>query len=136
MVIDLVKRFSLTPQVAVFPLNGSLLRVASNSQLLLDRLQAESTASRADIRNASIMDWRIVVEGEQHASGGDFAHHGFKHDGLSFIRIANESFLAFDRLLRIGISFITANLIEEEGLFNEHFMPALTSILDQMKEEA
>ena len=136
MLIDLVKRFSLTPLETVLHLHGSLVSVASNNQLVLDRLRAESTGFGKDNRQGATQQWRIVVEEERKASQAELIHHGFTHDGLTFIQITNGSFLAGDRESRCGISFIARSLIEEERLFAQYFLPALISMLAQMRREA
>lgn len=132
MIIDLVKRFSATPLAAVFPLNGSLLRVSSNSPLLLDRLRLESSASDQNSRHASVIDWRIVVESAGATPDGEFIRHAFSHDGLSFSRISQASFLAGDRRAGWGVSFITTSLVDEEPLFHRYFLPAFISMIDEM----
>src|SRR5579863_22900 len=134
MPVDLVQRFCPTPLAAVLPLNGAVLRVATNDQLVLDRLRAVSAPAR-NSRQASIMHWRIVVEEGAHGSGDEFVRHAFQHDGLGFIRLSNASFLAANRQARCGISFIAANLIKEEGYFIRYFLPALISIIDDMGKE-
>ncbi len=135
MIVDLVKRFTSTPREAVFSLNGSLVRVASNSQMVLNRLQSEYAAPEADSQHDSIMNWRIVVEEQADVPDGEFIYHTFAHNGLSFIRIANESFLAADRKTRCGISFVTANLVEKDDLFRRYFLPALVSMINEIEEE-
>lgn len=136
MVVDLVKRFSPTPLAANVPLNGVLVRVATNNSRVLDRLRAEAAGSGVNNRFAPTVDLRIVVEGETDAPGIESAQHSFTYDGLSFVRIANQSFFAADRQTRSGISFLARNLIEEDRLFAECVLPALVSILDEMKEQA
>lgn len=135
MPVDLVQRFSPTPLVAALRLNGDLVRVATNNQLLLDRFRVESTELREDNGDAPTAVWRIVVELDAEPSNGEFVLHNFRHDGLSFIRIAQRSFLAGDRQTQSGISFITSDLIREERLFSKYFLPAFVSILEGMKGE-
>lgn len=132
--IDLVQRFSLTPLAAVLAINGVLVRAATNSQLLLDRLRAESTGSREE-GGMPAVNWRIVVEGKAESPGEELALQSLKHDGLSFVRIARESFLAGDRHARSCISFITSDLIREERLFSQYFLRAFVFILDDMRGE-
>lgn len=136
MPVDLVQRFSRTPLVADLILNCVPVRVATNSQLLLDRLVVASTTSKQHHQGVSVVEWRIVVEDEQDASSSEPASYGFTHDGLSLIRIAHRSFLASDRQTRLGISFISRELIEEAHLFDLYFFPALMSIMAEMKQSA
>lgn len=135
MIVDLVKRFTSTPREVVFSLNGSLLRVASNSQMVLNRLQSESAAPEADSQHDPIMNWRIVVEEHANASDDEFIHHAFAYSGLSFIRITNQGFLSIDRKTRCGISFVTANLVEKDHLFRQYFLPAFISMIGEIEEE-
>ena len=132
MLIDLVKRFSSTPLAATMNLNGMMVRVATNDQVVLDRLRVASTASGGDISAPATVDWRIVVERDGDASDIEFALNGFTHDGLSFIRISRGSFLAGDLQARCGISFVTSDLITEEHIFGQYFLPALMSMLVEM----
>jgi hypothetical protein len=134
MPVDLVQRFSRTPFVADLTLNCVPVRVATNSQLLLDRLVVVSTTDKEHHQGVSVVEWRIVVEDEGDVSDGAPAPHSFTQDGLSIIRIAHRSFLASDRQARLGISFISGKLLEEAHLFNRYFFPALMSITAQMKE--
>ena len=135
MVVDLVQRFSPTPLVAVLRLNGVFVRVATNDRLLLDRFRGESTDLVEGCRNTPTAHWRIVVEVDAEPSNGEFILHSFRHDGLSFTRIAQRSFLAGDRQTQSCISFITSDLIREERLFSKYFLPAFMSILEGMKGE-
>jgi hypothetical protein len=135
MLLDLVKRFSPTPLAGILTLNGMSVRVATNYDLVLDRLRAASTGSGADGGNLPTVNWRIVVERDGDAPGDDRTLCGFTHDGLSFIRISHGSFLAGDRRARCGISFVARDLISEE-LFGQYFFPAFMSILCEMKENA
>jgi hypothetical protein len=134
MLLDLVKRFSPTPLVAILTLNGMIVRVATNYHLVLDRLRVASTASGENRSEPPTVDWRIVMESDGDESDGEFTLHGFTHDGLSFIRISHRSFLAGDRQARCGISFVARDVIREERLFGQYFFPALMSILNEMKE--
>jgi len=133
-VIDQVQRFSQTPLAAALAINGVLVRAATNSQLLLDRLRAESTGSGEE-GGMPAVNWRIVVEGKTEPFKEELALQSLKHDGLSFVRISRESFLAGDRHTRSCISFITTDLIREERLFSQYFLRAFVSILDDMKGE-
>jgi hypothetical protein len=135
MLLDLVKRFSPTPLAAILKLNGMMVRVATNDHLLLDRLRVASAASGVEISEPTTVDWRIVVERDGGASDIEFALNGFTHDGLSFIRISRGSFLAGDCRARRGISFVDSDLITEEHLFGQYFLPALMSMLGEMKEK-
>ena len=133
MPVDLVQRFSRTPLAADLTLNCLHVRVATNCQLLLDRLAVAST-SEDHHQEAPVVTWRIVVEDEPEAS--DRTPYSFSHDGLSLIRIAHGSFLAGDRHARIGISFISKELVDEAHLFDLYFFPALVSIVAEMKARA
>jgi hypothetical protein len=116
-------------------LNCLPVRVATNCQLVLDRLLAASVASCDHSCGAPAVNLRIVVEERVDASDGELAFHSFGHDGLRFIRIAHSSFLAADCQTRLCISFVAMKLIEEEPLFGRYFFPSLISILDEMKDK-
>ncbi len=130
--VDLVQRFSQTLLTAVLPIQGVLVRAATNNQLLLDRLRAESKACGGE---KEVVNWRIVVEEKGEPLNEEFALHSLKHDGLSVIRIATESFMAGDQQTRSCISFVTSDLIREKRLFGQYFLPNFLSILEDMKEK-
>lgn len=134
MPLDLIKRFSPTPLGATLTVNGATLRVATNDQLLLDWLRAVCDTSGGGSDDTPISDWKILVEDEDEASDCELSLGGFMYDGLSFIRISHRSFIAFDRHARCGISFIDKKLAQNEQLFDEYFLPALTAMLAEMKE--
>ena len=133
---DLIKRFSVTPFAAVLTLNGVSVRVATNDQLLLDRLQCVSDTTGTGSGLVPRAEWRIVVEEDDADADAEFALEGFTHGGLSFVRIAHRSFLAGDLGARCGISFLDKTVIRNEQLFEQYFLRALTSLLGEMKEAA
>jgi hypothetical protein len=77
--------------------------------------------------------WRVVAETED-----DFAPHPepvsvqrLSHDGLSFVNIGRNSFLACDRHARRGVSFISQSLVTDENRFSRYFLPALISLMGE-----
>ncbi len=134
MPIDLIKRFTPTPLTTTLSMDGMTLRVASNDQLVLDRLQLSCDAIEDDCLDAPISEWRIVVDEEDGTRDHDSTLQGFAHDGLSFIRLARGSFLAGDRRANLGISFIEKSLILDDQHFRQTFLPAFLLMLHEMKE--
>jgi hypothetical protein len=134
MPIDLIKRFTPTPLTATLSMDGMTLRVATNDQFVLDRLQLSRDAIGDDCFDAPLSEWRIVVDEEDDTPDHDSTLQGFAHDGLSFIRLARGSFIAGDRLANLGISFIERSLIQDDQRFRQTFLAAFLLMLHEMKE--
>ena len=133
MPIDLIKRFTPTPLTATLSMDGITLRVATNDQFVLDRLQLSCDAIGDDCFDARLSEWRIVVDEEDDAPDHDSTLQGFAHDGLSFIRLARGSFIGGDRLANLGISFIERSLIQDDQRFRQTFLPAFLLMLHEME---
>jgi hypothetical protein len=132
--IDLLKRFTPTPFEVTFELSGATIHLATNSDVMRDQLRMlEPSAKRESQRNERLF-WRIVVEPEREAYDESPSVHRLSHGGLAFIRIGHRSFLAYDRQARQGISFISENLVRDEKMFNQCFLPALISLLNESRE--
>lgn len=130
---DLIRRFNPTPLAATLKVNGATLQVATNDQLLLDRLGIRSDAVGRDGDEEPAAKWRIVVEEENEAPDNELSLDGLTHGGLSFIRIAHRSFLASDLQTHSGISFIERNLVRNQQLFEQYFFPAFLLLIGEMK---
>jgi hypothetical protein len=132
---DLLKRFTETPLETMLWLSDASIRVETNCQAVVDRLERAlipCTVSPLDVPDFVL---RVVAE-----SDGDFelgsasdTHH-FSHDGLSFISLGQKSFLACDQQARQAICFICQNLVTDEAQFNRRFLPALVSLLKESIE--
>jgi len=132
--IDLLKRFTPTPFEVTLTLSGAMICLATNNDVMRDQLRMlEPSAKRESLRNERLF-WRIVVEPEREAYDESPSVHRLSHGGLAFVRIGHTSFLAYDQQARQGISFISENLIRNEKMFNQCFLPALISLLNESRE--
>ena len=132
MTPDPVKRFSSTAYEATLALNNISVRVATNNQKVLDRLHSRSSGSQTEIQDSPVAHWRVVVEEDVDLPIGNSRVCGLTHDGLTFVRIAHGGFLAADRQARFGISFVSAEFVENDRLFSEYYFPALLLMLREM----
>jgi hypothetical protein len=130
--IDLLKRFTRTPLEVAFELSGTTIRLATNSQVVRDRLRTflPSAKARCDAR----LFWRIVVEPDHEACDESPSVHRMSHGGLAYVRIGHRSFLAYDWQAHQGVSFISENLASNEKMFSQYFLPALMSLLNESNE--
>ena len=135
--LDLVKRFTLTPHEGSVILSGTTFRLATNSRLLMDRLQCIETTSIPSSRTLSKSVWRIVSEPDEHLvqESESAPLHRVSDDGLSFVSMGQCGFFAYDQRVGTGIAFIAESFVRDEGLFRSHFLPALTSLLIRSNEE-
>ena len=132
--IDLLKRFTPTPLEVTFELSGATIHLATNSDVMRDQLRMlEPSAKRESLRNERLF-WRIVVEPEREAYDESPSVHRLSHGELAFVKVGHTSFLAYDRQARQGISFISENLIRNEKMFRQCFLPALMSLLNESVE--
>ena len=129
--IDLLKRFTPTPFEVAAGFSGTTLRLATNSDLLRDRLRMFLPSAKAESDCNAELFWRIVVEAERESCDEFPSVHRVSHGGLAFIRVGRRSFLAYDRQARQGISFISENLVRNEKMFGQYFLPALMSLLNE-----
>jgi len=133
MTPDLVKRFTATPYETTLALNNTVVQVSTNHPLVLDRLGSESRSSEKKIHAEPAARWRVVVEENVDLPISDSAVRSFSHDGLAFIRIGRGGFLASDRRAHTGISFVAQELVENERLFIDYYLPALLLMLQEME---
>lgn len=113
-------------------LNNIPVRVATNSQQVLDRLHSRSGGSQAEVHDSPVAHWRVVVEEDVDLPMGNSRVCGLAHEGLIFVRIAHGGFLAADRQARFGISFVAAEFVENDRLFSQYYFPALLLVLREM----
>ena len=132
--IDLLKRFTPTPFEVTFELSGATIHLATNSDVMRDQLRMLQPSAKRESQGNGTLFWRIVVEPEREAYDESPSVHRLSHGGLAFIRIGHRSFLAYDRQARQGISFISENLVRDEKMFNQCFLPALISLLNESRE--
>ena len=125
---DLIKRFSETLLETTFWLSGTTIHVRTNCQAVADQFGRAFGPSKTSAPDFVL---RVVVESEEDveprpASGV----HQLRHDGLSFISLGQESFLACHRQARQAIYFISQSLVTDEVRFSQRFLPALISLLN------
>jgi hypothetical protein len=130
--IDLLKRFTRTPLEVAFELSGTTIQLATNSEVVRDRL-CTLLPSPKPHRNARL-SWRIVVEPECEAYDESPSVHRMSHGGLAYVRIGHGSFLAYDRQAHQGVSFISENLANNQKMFSQYFLPALMWLLNESIE--
>lgn len=132
--IDLLKRFTPTPLEVTFELSGATIHLATNSDVMRDRLRMFQSSANAESQRNAWSLWRIVVEPEREAYDESPSVHRLSHGELAFVKVGHTSFLAYDRQARQGISFISENLIRNEKMFRQCFLPALMSLLNESVE--
>jgi len=132
--IDLLKRFTPTPFEVTFELSGATIHLATNSDVMRDRLRMFQPSAKAESQRNAWSLWRIVVEPEREACDESPKVHRLSHGELVFVKVGHTSFLAYDRQARQGISFISENLIRNEKMFRQCFLPALMSLLNESVE--
>jgi hypothetical protein len=130
MATDFIKRFTPTLVETVVELSGTRIRLETNCQAAADQLRRAFATRAARTFNAPDFVLRLVAESEDEFEfeAGPVVHR-LSHDGLSFISLGHNSFLACDLVGRRGISFISENLVKDERMFEQFFVPALRSLL-------
>jgi hypothetical protein len=130
MATDFIKRFTPTLVETVVELSGTRIRLETNCQAAADQLRRAFATRAARTFNAPDFVLRLVAESEDEFEfeAGPVVHR-LSHDGLSFISLGHKSFLACDLVGRRGISFISENLVKDERMFEQFFVPALRSLL-------
>jgi hypothetical protein len=132
---DLIKRFTETPLETMLRLSGTSIRVQTNCQAVVDQMERSLTPCNASALDDQDFVFRVVAESEENFELGPASSvHHLSHDGLSFISLGQRNFIACDRQARQAISFISQNLITDEGYFDQHFLPALVSLLKESIE--
>jgi hypothetical protein len=136
--IDFIKRFTPTPFAATFALPATSIRVETNCRAVVDRLL--NVFAPADLNDSDRPGfvWRIVAESENDLEpvAESSSVHGLSYAGLSYISLGQKSFLACDRQARRGLSFISQNVVADEKLFSQCFLPALISLMNESEKES
>jgi hypothetical protein len=132
MATDFIKRFTPTPVETVVELSGTRIRLETNCQAAADQLRRAFATRAARTFSAPDFVLRLVAESEDEfeCEAGAVVHR-LSHDGLSFVSLGRKSFIACDRVGRHGISFISENLVKDEKMFEQCFVPALLSLLGE-----
>jgi hypothetical protein len=136
MPIDALRRFTPTPLETTFEQDGVTVGVATNCQVLVDRILGALVVSGTGLLRLHSFTWRIVVEPDDQLELDTESLNGYRltRGGLAFVSIGRRSFLACDLRTRQGVSFISECLAFEEGLFQRHFLPALIALLKESPE--
>jgi hypothetical protein len=133
---DLIKRFTQTPLQSMLALFGANIRLETNCQVLADWLWRALTPGTASVLDAPDFVLRVVAEPEDDLAIETATVHRLSHEGLSFISLGRQSFLACDRQTRHGICFISWNLATDEKRFSQSFLPALILLLEPCLKHA
>lgn len=135
--IDFIKRFTPTPFVATFALSGASVRVETNCQQLVDRLRNMFPPLVANGSDQPSFVWRVVAESDNDDEPEDESSsvHRLTYAGLSFITLGQKNFLACDWQARLGICFVSQDLVTDEKLFRQCFLPAIISLLKESAEK-
>jgi hypothetical protein len=127
---DPVKRFAETSLETMLWLSGASTRAQTNCQAVANQLGRALAPSTTRALDASDFVLGVVAESEEDVKPVSASRiHNLSCDGVSFISLGQKSFLACDREAGRGICFIPQNLVTHEARFNQHFLPALISLL-------
>jgi hypothetical protein len=77
--IDLLKRFTPTPLEVTFELSGATIHLATNSDVMRDRLRMFQSSAKAESQRNAWSLWRIVVEPEREAYDESPSVHRLSH---------------------------------------------------------
>jgi len=133
MTIDAQRRFTPTPLEQAYQLQGATIAVATNSQVLLNRLSSVLMPSSRCHGDTLALLWRVVVEpGEEIDVAVDsLSSHRVSQNGLVLVNFGQQNFLALDVDARQGASFVSNNFILNESLFGQYFLPAFSSLVNE-----
>jgi len=133
MPIDLVNRFALTQLQSTFNVFGKVISLATNCPDLFGRIaNLARECGEAEVGQPDC-SWRIVIEPEtdEALKSVDLSSRRFSDDGISFVTIGQQSFLAYDERTRKGVSFLSEALVSDRTLFVEAFLPGFLSLLPE-----
>jgi len=135
--IDFIKRFTPTPFAATFALSGASIRVETNCQEVVDRLLNIFPTPVVNGSDRPTFVWRVVAEADNDVEpeAESSSVHRLSYAGLSFITLGQKNFLACDWQSRLGISFVSQDLVTDERLFRRYFLPAMISLLTESAEK-
>jgi hypothetical protein len=132
MPIDALRRFTPIPLESTFVLRGSIFSVATNCQVLADRMLGALTPPAPGLVSAPAFVWKVVVEAVNPLEEIDsLTSHRLSHNGLAFVSIGRKSFLACDLQAHEGVAFVSRRLVDNENVFQEYFLPPLISLLKE-----
>jgi len=130
MPIDALKRFTPTPFQNSFKVHGTTVSVATNCQLLADRLLGALVPSE-DLERPPAFGWRVVVEPDDDPEINIecLSSHHLQLNGLALVTIGQKTFLAWDMEAHQGVSFLSKRFVDSEKLFQQYVLPTLISAL-------
>jgi hypothetical protein len=133
MLVDALRRLTPTPLEHSFELEGVTVRVATNSQLLSDRLLGALASAARDGVLPPAAVWRVVVEHEDNVEIAiqSVSSQRISRSGLALITLGQKSFLAWDMQAHEGVCFISERFVCDDKLFQQYFLPALISLLKE-----
>ncbi|MCU1298497.1 MAG: hypothetical protein JWO91_2775 [Acidobacteriaceae bacterium] len=133
MIVDLLKRFTPTPIKTTVLLHGIPVRLETNCAAINSQL-LEALALKPVTDSGSLcFVWKIVAEPSEfeELETESLEAHTLTHLGLRLVQIGRQTFLACDPAVREGISFVSADLANDQPRFHRHFAPALLSLMEQ-----
>lgn len=135
MPMDALRRFTPTPFQNSFKVHGATVSVATNCQLLADRLLGALVPSE-DVESPPAFGWRVVVEPDDDLETDIecLSSHRLQLNGLALVTIGQKTFLAWDMQAHEGVSFLSKLFVDSEKLFQQYFLPTLISALKGLKE--
>jgi hypothetical protein len=134
MPIDAYRRFVPTLIATSHELPDKTISVATNYQLLADRLEVALPSPGRRLGSTPAFAWRIVVESGDEVEDETLNDRRLSHDGLTIFTLGRKSFLACDNQARRGVAFVAERFVDNEKLFFSSFLPALLSFLNELGE--
>lgn len=125
---DLLRRFTSTPHAADVCLMERAIRMESSNVLILERaLRATKIYGVPRSRRPEFL-WRLVSEADSQLKPPWPEMTAFSHQGLSFVNIGQQSFLAVDLESREGVGFLAEELAKDEMGFDRRFLSMLCAL--------
>ena len=130
MVEDLLRRFTPTTIKKQVNFEGTTLALETNCLAVGDRFATSLPAPRQHSSKGTV-SWRVVAEADTSANEFASSFTRLQADGMAFISLGLQGFLAYDRQARVGIAFIPEDVANDETLFRTVFLPCLASIMQR-----
>ena len=122
---DLLRRSTPTPLHRDVRIEGSTVRVETNSAAVLERMQAALEGQEETPSGQPEFLWRLVVEPDS-GSGIDWHPLTAFSDGELFLaNIGQRNFIAVDLKARQTIAFVEERFANDEQLFERLFLATL-----------
>ena len=130
MVEDLLRRFTPTTIKKQVDFEGKPFALETNYLAVADRFAASLSTPPSNSSQGTV-SWRVVAEADTSANEFASPFTRLQADGMAFISLGLQGFLAYDRQARIGIAFIPEDVANDENLFRTVFIPCLASIMQR-----